>query len=498
MDKHESLWRDTVKLPSFPKLTNDHETEICIVGGGITGLTAAYLLGKKGRRVTLLEADSLMSGTTGYTTAKITAQHGLIYDELTQNMGLKKAKLYYEANHNAMEFIKTAAEQLNIDCGLEKHDAILYAVSDEYENKVMKEHAAYKEIGIDCELRESIPFPIEVKAALVMKNQYQFHPLLFFKELLDKMDNVTIFEQTTATDVEEQQEKKAVVTRDGYKVHADKVISASHFPFYDANGFYFARMYPKRSYVVAVEEADKYPGGMYYSADTPSRSLRPVSHDGKRLILISGDSHKTGQDEDTTKHYEALKAFGREVLNSEKVYYEWSAQDLITLDKIPYVGLIKKGHDSIFVATGYRKWGITNGIAAALLLVDMVEGKQNPYEELYAPSRFYSDPSLRKFISINLDVAKHLIGGKLKPASDEEELSPDEASILRINGKKIGCYKDTDGNVHMVDTTCTHLGCEVAWNNGEKSWDCPCHGSRFSYDGEVLEGPADKPLQKYQ
>lgn len=499
MKEHQSLWRESVKLPSFSKLSKDEETEVCIVGGGITGLTAAYLLGRQGHQVILLEADTLMSGTTGYTTAKITAQHGLIYDELIENMGLEKAKLYYEANKNAMEFIKVLAEQLDIDCELEKHDAILYAVADEYAEKVKKEHAAYQKIGIDCELVTSIPLPIPIKAALVMKDQYQFHPLQFFKKLIKKMENVQIFENTTATDVEENQsEKVAVVTRDGFKVHADKVISASHFPFYDANGFYFARMYPERSYIVAVEETNDYPGGMYYSADTPTRSLRPVTHNGKNLILISGDSHKTGQDEDTARHYEALKEFGKNALKTDKVVYEWSAQDLITLDKVPYVGCIKKGHDSVFVATGYRKWGMTNGAAAALLLADLVLNKQNPYEELYTPSRFYSDPSLRKFISINLDVAKHLIGGKLKSADQEKELSLDEASILRINGKKVGCYKDKEGTVHMVDTTCTHLGCEVAWNNGEKTWDCPCHGSRFSFDGDVLEGPADEPLKKYQ
>ncbi|MCT2343357.1 FAD-dependent oxidoreductase [Niallia taxi] len=499
MKEHQSLWRESVKLPSFSTLSKDEVTEVCIVGGGITGMTAAYLLGRQGHQVILLEADTLMSGTTGYTTAKITAQHGLIYDELIENMGLEKAKLYYEANKNAMEFIKLLAEQLDIDCGLEKHDAVLYAVADEYAEKVKKEHVAYQKIGIDCELVTSIPLPIPIKAALIMKDQYQFHPLQFFKKLIEKMENVQIFENTTATDVEENQsEKVAVITRDGFKVHADKVISASHFPFYDANGFYFARMYPERSYIVAVEETNDYPGGMYYSADTPTRSLRPVTHNGKNLILISGDSHKTGQDEDTARHYEALKEFGKNALKTDKVLYEWSAQDLITLDKVPYVGCIKKGHDSVFVATGYRKWGMTNGAAAALLLADLVLNKQNPYEELYTPSRFYSDPSLRKFISINLDVAKHLIGGKLKSADQEKELSLDEASILRVNGKKVGCYKDKEGTVHMVDTTCTHLGCEVAWNNGEKTWDCPCHGSRFSFDGDVLEGPADEPLKKYQ
>jgi Rieske Fe-S protein len=305
-----------------------------------------------------------------------------------------------------------------------------------------------------------------------------------------------IFEHTVATDVEESPNLR-VVTRDGTKITCDYILACSHFPFYDGRGFFFTRMYAERSYVIAAKTEKESPEGMYLSAGQPTRSLRYANVNGEKLALIGGEGHKTGEGKDTLKHYEALKSFGEEVLGIREIPYRWSAQDLYTLDKVPYIGRITSGHSNIFIASGFRKWGMTNGTTAALLLQDLVLKKNNPYEDLFSPSRFVADPSLKKFISSNMNVAGHLIEGKLdRPSKKPEDLGLDEGGVVMINGRRAGAYKDEKGDVFCVDTTCTHMGCEVEWNHGDRSWDCPCHGSRFSVHGEVLEGPADKPLEK--
>ena len=496
-EKHISYWRDSVELPSFPSLTEDLDTEVCIIGGGITGIVTAYLLSKEGKKVTLLEADTLLNGTTGYTTAKVTAQHGLIYDEIIQHMGLEKAKLYYQANTEAIQFVEGTVKELQIDCDLENEDAYLYATSEEYARKIHKEYEAYQSIGIPSNLDTTIPFPIETTTVLKMKEQKQFHPLRFLHKLINEMvqNGVAIYEHTPAKDIIEET-RPVVVTKSDKHIRCNHVVIASHFPFYDLKGFYFTRMYAERSYVLAVKPNEPFPGGMYYSVDSPTRSMRSVQIKGETYVLVGGESHKTGQEEETDIYYNALIDFSEKVLSSNKYDYQWSAQDLTTLDKLPYVGEITKENETILIATGYRKWGMSNGIAASLLLCDIITGKDNPYKELYSPSRVYLDPSIKTFIQTNADVAKHLIKGKLKTTDENRELLVDEAAVFHLNGQKVGCYKDLTGKVHMVDTTCTHLGCEVAWNKAEKTWDCPCHGSRFSYEGEVIEGPALEPLSK--
>lgn len=240
-----------------------------------------------------------------------------------------------------------------------------------------------------------------------------------------------------------------------------------------------------------------YPGGMYLSADSPTRSIRYTENNGEKLLIVGGESHKTGQDENTEKHYEALRKFSEDVLAPTDIPYRWSAQDLVTLDKIPYIGPITSVHSNILVATGYRKWGMTNGIFAGMLVRDLILERENPYRDVFTPSRFKADPSLKTLVVENADVAKHLIEGKLEmPNRTPADLGPDEGAPVTYNGKRAGAYKDERGQLYVLDTTCTHLGCEVAWNNAERTWDCPCHGSRFSYEGEVVEGPATDPLTK--
>lgn len=498
-DFPESFWLDSMDLPDFPQLEKDIHVDVTVVGGGITGITTAYLLANEGKKVALLEGDRLLNGTTGHTTAKITAQHGLIYDELITNIGENEAKLYYQANTEALQFIKNTVNKLQIDCEFQEQDAIIYATTEEYEKKIQKEAKAYEKLGINGVMTEEIALDIQIKNAIIMRNQAQFHPVKYLRALVKALQkkDVQIFENTTAVNVEKA-DHPTVVTRGGARVTSKYVLSCSHFPFYEGTGLYSARLYAERSYILAAKTKKAFPGGMYLSADKPTHSLRSVKVNGEEMVLIGGEGHKTGQDEETLKHYHALEAFGEEVFGLDKVPYHWSAQDLTTLDKVPYVGGITADDPNLLIATGYRKWGMTNSTVAALLFRDKVLGKENGFEELYTPSRFHAKPSLKSLVRENADVVTQLVKGKLEKSDiDSKTLNNDEGAVITVEGERRGAYRDVDGALHVVDTTCTHVGCEVNWNDGERTWDCPCHGSRFSYTGEVIEGPAEKPLKKY-
>lgn len=493
----ESYWRE-FELPLFHKMDEDETYDVAIVGGGITGITAGYLLAKEGMKVVIIEAGRILTGTTGHTTAKVTAQHGIIYDELISHFGEEKAKMYYDANTDGLKFVQKTIEINGIDCDYSTQDAIIYADTDQGISKVEKEAKAYHKLGITSTSINSIPFDINVQAGLVMHNQGQFHPLKYLQVLVKQFIDAggTLYENTTAADIEDG-EHPQVLLRNGKKINCQHIIAASHFPFCDKKGMYFARMYVERSYILGLKTKKSFPGGMYINADSPSRSLRSTPVNGEDLVLVGGEGHKTGQGIDTYQHYLNLEQFADEVLGIEEYKYRWSAQDIYTLDKVPFVGAITENQPRVLIATGYRKWGMTNGTAAAMLLKDIILEKENPYKELYSPNRFHADPDVKKFISNNIDVAKHLIKGKFEVAPmDPSELGPDEGAPAMLNGQRVGAYRDEDGQLHIVDTTCKHMGCEVEWNSGERTWDCPCHGSRYSVDGEVINGPAVKPLDK--
>lgn len=512
MDKHqkeqqilpelpESMWRATTELPSFPRLAEDIETDVAIVGAGITGITTAFLLAKKGKKVVLLDAGRILDGTTGFTTAKITAQHGMIYHELMQHFGEEKAKLFYDANDEAKNFIQQQVKQWNIECDLKQEDAYIYTQEDTMRSKLEDEFKAYEKLGIPGEWQETIPLPMPVRGAIKMPDQYRFHPIAYLKRMVEVFLELggVIYENTTIGEDAETEGPIVIKTERGnHRVTCQFAVSASHFPFYDGKGFYFTRLHAERSYVVAVKPETAYAGGMYINVDDPSRSLRSVSYQGEEFVLVGGENHRTGDSDCTHCHYENLAKFAGELLGAKTIPFRWSAQDLITLDKLPYIGSITSNQDRILVATGFRKWGMTSGTIAALIISDQIIGKDNQYSDLFAPSRnFKTDPALRTFITQNAKVAKEFIAGKVDMTYGKiEDLKNGEASVVRHHGQRAGAFKDDQGKLYLVDTTCTHLGCECEWNDGERSWDCPCHGSRFNYDGEVLEGPAIKPLNK--
>lgn len=497
LPKHPiSLWKDQVEFPTFPSVNEDLQVDIVIVGGGITGVTSAYLLLQEGFTVALIEADRLLSGTTGNTTAKLTAQHGLFYDELIQHFGVEKAQQYYQANTEAMEFVKSVINQYKIDCDLAIEDAYIFTQSEEEMPNLEKEYQAYEKLNIPGKMVDTCPLPFTINGALVMNNQAQFHPLKYLRFLVDEIakKGCQIYEQTTALKVEMGEQPK-VLLHNGHTITCKYVLSCSHFPFHD-EGFYFARMHPERSYVVAALTEKELSGGMYINAETPTRSIRYTPYNGQNLILFSGVHHKTGQGVSTMKYFENLKTYAENAFGVKQFIYRWSAQDYSTLDKVPYIGYVTNTNRNILVATGFRKWGMTHGTLAAHISRDIILDKDNPYIELYTPSRFKTDPSVKRFLQANINVAKHLVQGKLEdPTKKIEDLKNDEGAVVKYRGKRAGAYKDESGKVIVVDTTCTHMGCEVEWNSGERTWDCPCHGSRFAINGDVVEGPAEKPLE---
>ncbi|WP_404996164.1 FAD-dependent oxidoreductase [Caldifermentibacillus hisashii] len=494
-----SYWQDSVQFPAFPSINEDIEVDVAIIGGGITGVTSAYLLTQEGLKVALVEADRLMTGTTGNTTAKLTAQHGLFYDELISHFGEEKARLYYQANKEAMEFAKSLIEKHQIECDLKIEDAYVFTENDETASQLKKEMKAYEKLGIPGKLVEETALPFKVKQALIMPEQAQFHPLKYSRVLVEvlKQAGCLIYEQTVASKIEMGEAPK-VLLKDGHTITCKYVLSCSHFPFHD-EGFYFARMYAERSYVVGALVEDDFPGGMYINAEKPTRSIRYTPYQNEKLIIISGDHHKTGQGESTDKHYQNLQTYAENTFKVKEFVYRWSAQDYSTLDKVPFIGYLTDSNRNILVATGFRKWGMTHSHVAALLFRDLILDKENPYETLYVPSRFVTDPSVKRVIQTNVDVAKHLVKGKLKkPTKKVDDLKNEEGAIVQVDGKRCGAYKDKNGKLFLVDSTCTHMGCEIKWNSGEKTWDCPCHGSRFAINGDVVEGPAERPLKQVQ
>ncbi|WP_346243702.1 FAD-dependent oxidoreductase [Shouchella clausii] len=494
-----SVWQK-VDFPNFPALQEDIEVDVAIAGGGLTGITTAYLLTEAGKKVAVLDATKIGGGTTGHTTAKITAQHDVIYHELLSHIGKEQTKLYYKAQDEAISWMRNLVNNHNIECDFHDEDHYLYATTHHGEHKLKRELEAYKQLDIPGEWLTSLPISLEIRAALKLRGQARFHPLHYMAYLCQKISEKggLIYENTVCEKVVQGNDKRpAIQTRGGATVTAKKVVSATHFPFVDGGGLYMTRLRADRSYVIAGTCSKPWPGGMYLSVDQTSRSLRSATINGEEMILVGGEGHKAGQGMNALKHYDAIKQFATKTLEGFTQEEQWSAQDLITLDKLPYIGELSALRPDVLIATGFRKWGMTNSAVAAHVLCDLIVDGNSLYSQLFKPSRFHADPSIRSFLKENADVAKHLIRGKLHQDIEHvEELEAGEGAVIDKDGERVGAYRDKDGTLHLVDTTCTHMGCEVNWNHADNTWDCPCHGSRFSYTGDVIEGPAKKPLGK--
>jgi len=494
-DLPHSYWLESTSTTDYPKLEEDITVDTLIVGGGMVGILTAYFLQKEGIQTAILEAGCIVMGITAHTTAKITSQHGIIYDKLKNQRGADIAKQYAEANEKAIGEIKNIADALKIECDYLPQPAILYTQQDKNTEKIQNEIKTAQELGIKASWVDEIPFPIPIKGGMKFEDQAQFHPRKFLIPLAEKIakDGVRIYENSRAVDLE-YDDKITVMTSQKKKVTANRVIIASHYPFYNKHGMYYSRLYTERAYAIAFTIKDKYPGSMYINAEDPSRSLRFQPYDGGELILAVGENHKTGQGDDMNSHYHKLLEFADDTFSVQDLLYRWSTQDCMTLDGIPYVGLYQSDKPNLYVATGFEKWGMSNSMASAELLRDLIVKGESPWQEVYDPSRINIAGQLKNFIVENADVAKHLIKGKLAPVPDDVEIKPGEGKVIEADGERTGAFRDDKGELHLVNTTCTHMGCELNWNSAERSWDCPCHGSRFTWTGDIIEGPAVTPL----
>jgi len=492
----QSYWLTPSEQPGYEELKKDISVEVAIVGGGMVGITLAHLLCKEGVRPIILEANKILFGVTGHTTAKITSQHDLIYQKIRSEFGKELAQQYATANESAIREIEKTVKELDIDCDFKAQSAFVFAQDARNIQKIIDEVKAASEVGIQASYEESIPFDIPIKAGVRFDNQAQFHPrkylLALVKEISEK--GCSIYEHSKVVDLEETDGVYALKTGNGRMVRAKTVVIASHYPFFNKAGLYFARLYVERSYIIAVKAREEYPGGMYISYEEPARSLRSQRSDHGILTLVGGENHKTGQAEDTRQYYRALIDFATQHFTVEDIPFHWSAQDCMTLDGIPYAGHYTADTPNLYVATGFCKWGMTNATASAMLIRDLIIRRKSEWEDVYSPSRFDLAASLKTMVIENANVAVNLIKGKLALQPDEIALKAGEGKVIQKDGLRMGVYKDEEGKLHIVDTTCTHMGCEVNWNSAERSWDCPCHGSRFNVDGEVIEGPALRSL----
>lgn len=493
-----SYWIESCPINQTNKLKQDLEAEVCIIGAGIFGLTTAYYLSKRGVKVIVLEKDGIAEKTTGHTTAKITSQHGLIYHYLIDTFGLDFAKAYLEANQQAIENIESIIKEENISCNFETQDSYVYTTEQSEVEKIQQEKEAMERIGFPAEYVTETELPFSILAGLKFPNQAQFHPRKYLLSLISILERrgVNIFENSKVVDIKHLKDEYEVYINDN-KITAKYLVMASHYPIKNFPGMYFIKMYQDSSYAIGVELEQEVFDGMYISCDTPATSFRNIMQDnGKKLLIVGGSSHKTGQaDADVEDSYINLENYIKSIYPKAKIKYRWMTEDCISLDKIPYIGEFSNFLPNMYVATGYKKWGMTTSHVAAKIISDKILGIENPYENIYTATRLKPIKNSKEFGNMLKQSAYSLAINKLSsPIISYEELENDSGGVVDYKGEKLGIYKDKNGKMFAVVPYCKHLGCELTWNNLEKTWDCPCHGSRYDYTGKIITEPTTESL----
>ncbi len=425
----DSIWKDIAKRVHFDALKGNKNTDVLIIGGGIAGILCAYKLKNAGVDCMLVEATEICGGITKHTTAKITLGHGLIYDKMITRFGEDKARLYVEAQ--SKEIKEYAHFCQNIDCNYETRDNYVYSLTDR--KKIEKEVAALNRLGVKAEFSDAHELPFSVAGAVRVKDQAQFHPLKFLYTITK---DLPIYEHTKVVELMPRKAK----TNHG-EITYKKLVIATHFPMLNKHGLYFLKLYQHRSYVIALKGAQNV-NGMYVDESDTGLSFRNYGD----LLLLGGGGHRTGKKGGC---WQELEDFARKNYKNAEIVDKWATQDCMTLDDVPYIGRYAKSTPDVFVATGFNKWGMTNAMVAADILCDLVQGKSNPYAAVFDPSRTMLHPQL----AVN---AFDSIVGLLTPTAPR----------------------------------CPHLGCALKFNRAEHSWDCPCHGSRFTEDGQLINNPA--------
>ncbi len=433
----DSLWKQACNMPNFGAQSQDIHTDILIIGGGIAGILCAYQLHQTGVDYVLTEAKTICSGITKSTTAKITSQHGLIYDQMIRRFGQSYAKLYLQANEEALDRYRTLCS--NIDCDFEEKDAFVYSITDR--EAINNEYRALQKLGFPAMMQRKLPLPLPVAGAVRFPKQAQFHPIKFLSAI---SSNLNILEHTPV------RELVGLTAHTDYgKIRANKIIVATHFPFLNKHGLYPIKLYQHRSYVLALENAPDV-SGMYVDENPKGLSFRNY----RDLLLLGGGSHRTGKQGGA---WEVLLEFAKRNFPGATPKYQWATQDCMSLDGIPYIGRYSPSTEGLYVATGFNKWGMTTSMVAATVLSDLVQGKRNPYESVFSPSRSILRPQ------------------------------------LAVNG-----FETLTNLLTPTRRRCPHLGCALKWNKYEHSWDCSCHGSRFTESGKLIDNPATGDLKNMQ
>ena len=490
-----SYWVASTPSTELDKLEGSREADAVVVGAGIVGLTSALLLGESGKRVLVLEADRIAAGVSGYTTAKLTAGHGLTYSHLESAFDAETARTYAEAQSAAIAFVRELCDSHAIECDLEARANVVYAGTEDDLSTLEAEAAAAARAGLAASLAEvELPFPFA--GALRLEDQAQFHVRKYLLALASIVSAAggSVHESSRVTEIEGENGVYSVRTEEGTAT-APVVVIATHYPIVEP-GFFATRIHPRRSYVVAAPlEAGADIDGMFINVSSPTRSFRTAPlGDGRRLLLVGGEGHRVGQDDDSAERYATLERFMNESFAVGETAYRWSTQDNFTLDGLPYIGTVDDS-PGVHVATGFGGWGMSNGTLAAMLVRDAVTDVENPWAATFALGRRSILASAKRFVTENTNVAAQQVGGRLDSVADLDGIPTGRGLVVSIDGQDVALSRSPDGDVHAVSATCTHMGCTVSWNSAESSWDCPCHGSRFAPDGHVLHGPAIERLE---
>jgi glycine/D-amino acid oxidase-like deaminating enzyme/nitrite reductase/ring-hydroxylating ferredoxin subunit len=493
-----SLWLASVRT-DFPPLDGTVTVDVAVLGGGVTGLTAAYFLKSAGKTVALAELGRIGQGATGNTTAKLTVGHGLVYGSLLRTYGEEVARQYAESNQAAIERIEKIVDEIGIDCDLERVDNYVYTESAEHVASIEEEVKAARRAGVDAQLTRETDLTFPIRAAVRVERQAQFHPGKYLGGLADHVagDDSYVFEHTRATGV--RSGDTCVVETPSGVIRAKQVVVATQMPFLD-RGLFFAKAHPGKSYAIAARfDAASTPRSMYINVEEPTRSIRSTpGPDGLRYLIVAGEGHRPGDEPDTERSYQALERFLRERFGGEPEY-RWSAHDFRPVDQLPYVGRLRRRDQHIYVATGFAKWGLTKGTFAAEIIADTILGRTNRWAVLYDASRLNARRSAKRLVKENGRVARRFFGDRVRSHGGEAEvrrLGKGEGTLARIAGRLHALYRDDKGQLHALSPQCTHLGCIVGWNSADRMWECPCHNSCFAGDGALLEGPATRNLER--
>lgn len=491
MERGESLWiqkeyrvgnntgGEYREAPARPSLTGGINAEVAVIGAGLAGVLIAYLLQEQGIPVVVLECKEAGSGMTKNTTAKVTSQHGLIYRKLLVYKGEERAWEYATANQLAIEKFEEIINKLQINCDYEILPSYIYTLDNEL--RLKQEAEAAKKLGLPAVLTKDTTLPFKVKAALRFDRQAQFHPLKFLDAVAK---NLTIYENTRVTQIH----KSGLIVTDRGSVKAKKIVIATHYPFINVPGYYFFKLHQERFYLSAMEcngDPKTRLDGMYLDVDPDGYTFRNY----KDFLIFGSGNHRTGKYQPLDAYAKIEKA-AKKWYPQSKIIYTWSNQDCMTPDSIPYIGRYSARTPDIYVATGFNKWGMSSSMVSAMILSDMIGGKENAHSKVFNPRRLMLSGS-RVLLKDAAIITISLLTECLKIPHDKlEDIGQGKAGVIRHDGLRVGVYRDMEDKYYFVTTKCPHLGCKLEWNQNELTWDCPCHGSRFDFHGNLINNPA--------